>query len=705
VADMTLICHRVDLFDDFVPGASVAVDDVDDDEETMTSLPPSSTTTGGGGISGGVAVRCLGLDGGCACRAAPCSFCHTVMMDDDVDHVDRVDDDIHNRLERGRGGGIHPNLALLFGGGFGMTTTSSSNGAQGEREEGGEKRPSGGGLKNARRSMIIDPIFARNHGLLVVEGEHQTTTTTMRYRPPPAGQYGYSPPLMALPEFFVDDGRRDPRPPPPIPSPFPPPVPSTVPLPLPQVTTNVARCADNCYGGNAGRTEQEEEEEEEEEEEDGNAGLESFFDDFKLASSAPPADAIRGPPPSLSTRPPVEDDGRIAVLRSPLKTVVTKDTTLDDGDCHPDAASYRRTNICPCERRRQRDASSTATRPPRWRKNEPNPHDPSVVQDKYWAQRRRLFSRFDDGILLDPEGWFSVTPEVVAAHVASRFADFSYRSTSRRRDGYNYDDDDEDDHAKREPMVVLDAFCGCGGNAIAFARLPPSAVSLVVCVDIDRSKLRMAARNASIYNVSPDRIVFVEANSVALMERCYRDGTLIAELPPPGGSSARHLPRETCDGFAIGGTDILVDRARRIDAVFMDPPWGGVDYGASGRDGYDLSRDMRIRGCEVGCVGFPPTPEVDGLQLLRIAAAAVRTRFVAYDLPRNANKRSVARAALEAGYEGNCKLEEHYLNGRLKTVTGYFGQDFRYLLDFNKYQEGVGTHEDQSDGGMMNNGN
>ena len=29
----------------------------------------------------------------------------------------------------------------------------------------------------------------------------------------------------------------------------------------------------------------------------------------------------------------------------------------------------------------------------------PNPHDPEVVHDKYWAQRRRLFSRFDQGIL------------------------------------------------------------------------------------------------------------------------------------------------------------------------------------------------------------------------------------------------------------------------------------------------------------------
>ena len=36
------------------------------------------------------------------------------------------------------------------------------------------------------------------------------------------------------------------------------------------------------------------------------------------------------------------------------------------------------------------------------------------------AQRYNYFSLFDDGIGLDPEGWFSVTPEAIAAHVASR---------------------------------------------------------------------------------------------------------------------------------------------------------------------------------------------------------------------------------------------------------------------------------------------
>ncbi|KAL3772096.1 hypothetical protein ACHAW5_004934 [Stephanodiscus triporus] len=93
------------------------------------------------------------------------------------------------------------------------------------------------------------------------------------------------------------------------------------------------------------------------------------------------------------------------------------------------------------------------------------------------------------------------------------------------------------------------------------------------------------------------------------------------------------------------------------DAVFVDPPWEGVDYGASGWDGYDLARDMRIRGCECGCVGSPPTPEVDGV-LRRVRPPPQREHEV-----------GGARWA-------HRKLEEHHLNGRLKTVTRYFGQDY-----------------------------
>ncbi len=39
---------------------------------------------------------------------------------------------------------------------------------------------------------------------------------------------------------------------------------------------------------------------------------------------------------------------------------------------------------------------------------------------KYWLQRYSLFTRFDEGILMDEEGWYSATPEVLAAHHAAK---------------------------------------------------------------------------------------------------------------------------------------------------------------------------------------------------------------------------------------------------------------------------------------------
>ena len=59
-----------------------------------------------------------------------------------------------------------------------------------------------------------------------------------------------------------------------------------------------------------------------------------------------------------------------------------------------------------------------------------------------FAQRERYFSLYSSGCLLDEEGWYSVTPERIANQIAERC----------RCD------------------VVLDAFCGVGGNAIAFAK-------------------------------------------------------------------------------------------------------------------------------------------------------------------------------------------------------------------------------------------
>jgi len=671
--EMTLLCHRVDLFDDFVPR--------------------KSGENSHGAVEGLVPIRCLTSDRGCAC-ITPCTFCHTIVEDHDNDSNDHNHDGNHgDNIKSTTGGGeapptdIHPNLAFLFAEKAEITKKPPLPCSKQDTKEGATTTTK----STITSTLVVDPIFAQNHGLLSdhVEGG----VKVKKYHHPPVARYGFTPPLMELPKFF-DEG--------------------AVPVPI---RNGHAECyAPNNNTGHESKTkaresketsrdrESNDNESKKEEEEEDSSELDSFFDDFAVAPKPPP----KPPPPTKQQAKPkkhTDNDRQVLVFRAPLKTVVKKTITSSDNynnhdnNNNKDQSDTGTNTKCLC-RSRYENLMKGST--------QLNPHDPSIVHDKYWAQRRRLFKKFDEGIQLDAEGWYSVTPEVVADHVASRFADAAARlvrscdnyeargggggggnrGNHRRGGGGGGVSSGQNSHRTKQPpsksMVILDAFCGCGGNAIAFAKLPPASVSLVVCIEIDRTKLRKAAHNASIYGIPPNRILFVEANSVAVMQRCYRDGNLIMD-PPPRNRLSDYPPREVYDDFTIGGIDLLAEYAPHIDAVFMDPPWGGIDYGSTGKDGYDLSRDMRIRGCERGCVGFPPTPEVDGVHLLRIAAAATSTRFVAYDLPRNANKRSLAHAALEAGYEGNSKLEEHYLNGRLKTVTAYFGQDFRHLLDLKKY--------------------
>ena len=145
----------------------------------------------------------------------------------------------------------------------------------------------------------------------------------------------------------------------------------------------------------------------------------------------------------------------------------------------------------------------------------------------------------------------------------------------------------------------------------------------------------------------------------------------------------------------------------------------GVDYEVLGKNGYDLEKNMKIK-CQV-CLqpdandtiqddffdSFQTRQQqqqqqqhkssrsrkkanfnnniqedyVNGAEMLQLAAAATQTKMVLYDLPRNTNKTSLGQSALAAGYRGNIKLEEHFLNGRLKTVTAYFGTGFEHLLN------------------------
>jgi len=67
---------------------------------------------------------------------------------------------------------------------------------------------------------------------------------------------------------------------------------------------------------------------------------------------------------------------------------------------------------------------------------------------KFYKHRYYLFSKFDRGIKIDDESWYSITPETVAKHVANRIVTvFGEHKTN-----------------------AMDGFCGVGGNLIQMAR-------------------------------------------------------------------------------------------------------------------------------------------------------------------------------------------------------------------------------------------
>ncbi|XP_052835974.1 trimethylguanosine synthase [Drosophila gunungcola] len=194
-------------------------------------------------------------------------------------------------------------------------------------------------------------------------------------------------------------------------------------------------------------------------------------------------------------------------------------------------------------KRKQRKADKLRARMPEFMLEE------SGQMVKYWFKRFSLFSRFDRGIRLDRESWFSVTPEKIAKQTSRRLA----------------------------CDLIVDGFCGCGGNAIQFA----NTCGRVIAVDIDAEKLAMAKHNASIYGVA-HKIEFIHADFLQF------------------AASTRIRP----------------------DVVFLSPPWGGPDYQKQAN--FDIEKSLL------------PVGASKLMQLSRRLASDV-----SFFLPRNANMSQV----------------------------------------------------------------
>lgn len=238
-----------------------------------------------------------------------------------------------------------------------------------------------------------------------------------------------------------------------------------------------------------------------------------------------------------------------------------------------------------------------------------------------------------------------MTPEAISKHIAKRVSCLG-----------------KSDDSSVEKKVVLDAFCGVGGNAIGFAL--EQDISLVVCVDVDLNKLKMAAKNASIYEIDPSKIVFIKGDAIQVLN-LYKNGRLIEE------TSTKHedlSKKELHHGYAIHGLSALPSS---LDCVFLSPPWGGTEYLKVGNDAYGLSH-MKVT-TATRDQEDDKNDEYSGGELLSLAAMASKDKQVVCFLPRNINGFDVGTCAWNAGYqrENHIELEQNILNSKLKAVTAY----------------------------------
>lgn len=184
---------------------------------------------------------------------------------------------------------------------------------------------------------------------------------------------------------------------------------------------------------------------------------------------------------------------------------------------------------------------------------------------KYWAQRCRLFSKYHEGIILDDEGWYSVTPELIADHIAKRIWSSLLQPTTPLHPKKGWKNKKKVHVATHSNAgLLMDAFCGPGGNSIQFALAAPPG-GIVFAIDIDPAKAQMARHNASIYGVQ-SRIEFIVGDSLAI---------------------APHF---------------------RADAVFLSPPWGGPDY--VNEEEYHMKTLLPVSGEEMHRVFGAITPNL-----------------------------------------------------------------------------------------------
>ncbi|KAJ4300717.1 putative diacylglycerol O-acyltransferase tgs1 [Kalmusia sp. IMI 367209] len=160
---------------------------------------------------------------------------------------------------------------------------------------------------------------------------------------------------------------------------------------------------------------------------------------------------------------------------------------------------------------------------------------------KYWFQRFKIWQKYHEGVWMTEDAWFGVTPEPIAKYINNSHTTIITRGLTLCSKIATH----ISESAPKEKTIIIDAFAGVGGNAIAFAR--SGRWEQVFAIEKDPKTMKCAKHNAAIYGVEK-KIVFQSGDCFDIIKR-------------------------------FNGNDKVV--------IFGSPPWGGTEYNAD--DVFDLS--------------------------------------------------------------------------------------------------------------------
>ncbi|KAA1069084.1 hypothetical protein PGT21_011144 [Puccinia graminis f. sp. tritici] len=201
--------------------------------------------------------------------------------------------------------------------------------------------------------------------------------------------------------------------------------------------------------------------------------------------------------------------------------------------------------------------------------------------------------------------------------------------------------------------LVVDGFCGAGGNSIQFAM----TCNKVIAINKEPNKIKLARSNAKIYRVA-EKIEFVCADFLAWM------------------------------------AGLTTAQTASIDVIFLSPPWGGINYlnspeaeeeeaGTVEKKGNKKKQEKRRQ----HYYKLKELAPINGQELFKRARQI--TERIIYYLPRHTDLHNLSKLAAlfpahssvsspsktgqQVGQKFMIEVEENWMNQKCKALTVYFG--------------------------------